>query len=554
MAPSPTGLLHIGNVRTALFNWLFARHEAGEFRLRIENTDTAREVYEATEQIQESLRWLGLDWDGEVTFQLDRMDDTREVAEKLVGDGAAYQDDGAIRFRMPDEGVTAFDDVVLGRVEVPNVELEDLVLVRSDGRPTYNFASPLEDLWDGITHVIRGPDHISNTPKQINVLRAVGAEPPVYAHVPNVNGSDGAKLSKRHGAVSVHDFRQAGYLPEALMNFLALLGWAPDGETTIMSRDELVERFSLERVGSSPATFDYAKLDWMNGQYLRALPPDEFAGRLVAYLRERGYEWPEDRVRAAAMIVQEKIGRLEEFPGFAGFLFGDVEPDPALLDGRILGAAAAALEGVEPWTAEGIEVALKALCDELGEKPRTVYLPIRVAVTGSRVSPGLYESLELLGKDESLVAAPAGGVVTDLRDLVGVELGPTSWMDMTQERIDTFAGATDDPQWIHVDPARAAEGPFGTTIAHGFLTLSLCVPMLYELFPPSESAALVNYGVNRVRFPAPVPSGRRVRGRFKVLSVEDAPAGSRGTIEATVECEGIDKPVCVAELVVLALS
>jgi glutamyl-tRNA synthetase len=411
IAPSPTGRLHIGNVRTALFNWLFARHEGGEFRLRIENTDTAREVYEATEQIQESLRWLGLDWDGEVSFQLDRMDDTRVVAERLVGEGTAYEDEGAIRFRMPDEGVTAFDDVVLGRIEVPNAELEDLVLVRSDGRPTYNFASPLEDVWDGITHVIRGPDHISNTPKQINLLRAIGAEIPVYAHVPNVLGADGAKLSKRHGAVSVQDFRKEGYVPEALVNFLALLGWAPDGETTIMSRDELIERFSLERVGASPATFDYAKLDWMNGQYLRALPPEEYADRVVAYLREEGRAWPEERVRAAAAIVQEKIGRLDELPGFAGFLFHDVEPDPALLDERILGAAEQTLAGVEAWTAEGIETALKDLCDELGEKPRTVYLPIRVAVTGSRVSPGLYESLELLGKDESLARLRSAAAV-----------------------------------------------------------------------------------------------------------------------------------------------
>jgi glutamyl-tRNA synthetase len=408
MAPSPTGLLHIGNVRTALFNWLFARHEGGEFRLRIENTDTAREVYEATEQIQESLRWLGLDWDGEVTFQLDRMDETRAVGKRLLEEGKAYEDEGAIRFRMPDEGTTAFDDVVLGRVEVPNAELEDLVLVRSDGRPTYNFASPLEDAWDGITHVIRGPDHISNTPKQINVLRAIGADLPVYAHVPNVNGADGAKLSKRHGAVSVDDFRQEGYAPEALLNFLALLGWAPDGETTIMSRDELIERFSLERVGASPATFDYAKLDWMNGVYLRALPPDDYADRLVAFLRERGSDWPEERVRAAAGIVQEKIGRLDEFAGFAGFLFHGVEPDSALLDKRVLDAAAGALERVDPWTAATIEDALKKLCEELGEKPRTVYGPIRVAVTGSKVSPGLYESLELLGKDESLGRLRAG--------------------------------------------------------------------------------------------------------------------------------------------------
>jgi glutamyl-tRNA synthetase len=312
---------------------------------------------------------------------------------------------------MPDEGVTAYEDVVLGRIEVPNAELEDVVLVRSDGRPTYNFASPLEDLWDGITHVIRGPDHISNTPKQINLLRALGADLPVYAHVPNVNGADGAKLSKRHGAVSVDDFRRAGYVPEALLNFLALLGWAPDGETTIMSRGELVERFSLERVGSSPATFDYAKLDWMNGVYLRALPPEEYGSRLVAYLREQGLDWPEERVRAAATIVQEKIGRLDEFAGFAGFLFHEVEPESSLLDSRVLSAAEHALAEVEPWSAGEIETALKRLCDELGEKPRTVYLPIRVAVTGSRVSPGLYESLELLGKESSLARLRAGSEV-----------------------------------------------------------------------------------------------------------------------------------------------
>ena len=402
MAPSPTGLLHIGNVRTALFNWLFARHEGGEFRLRIENTDTGREVEEATEQIQESLRWLGLDWDGEVTFQLDRIDDCRAAAEQLLAAGRAYEDEGAIRFRMPDEGTTAFDDVVLGRIEVPNVEIEDLVLVRSDGRPTYNFASPLEDMWDGITHVIRGPDHISNTPKQIQIVRALGGQTPVYAHVPNVNGADGKKLSKRHGAVTVDEFRQAGYLPEALVNFLALLGWAPDGETTIMSRTALVELFTLERVGRSPATFDYAKLDWMNGMYLRALSPHEYADALLVYVRDRGYDWAEERIRMAAPLVQEKIATLGEFPEFAGFLFHDVEPDPALLDRSVLTATADTLGGVEPWQAERLEVALKHLTEQLGLKPRQAFQPIRVAVTGSKISPGLYESLELLGRDESL--------------------------------------------------------------------------------------------------------------------------------------------------------
>ncbi len=402
MAPSPTGLLHIGGVRTFLFNWLFARGRAGECLLRIENTDTSREVEESVEQIERSLQWLGIEWDGETTFQLDVMERAKDEARRLVDEGTAYEDEGAVRIRMPDEGTTDWEDAIKGRIEVPNAELEDVVLVRSDGRPTYNFASPLEDWLDGITHVIRGDDHVSNTPKQINVLRALGAETPVYAHVPSVFGADGKKLSKRHGAVSVDEFRDAGYVPEALMNFLALLGWAPDGETTIMSRDELVERFSLERVGSSPATFDYAKLDWMNGVYLRDLGPEDYAARLVAYVREQGFEWPEDRVRAAAPLVQEKIARLGEFPAFAGFLFHDVAPDPALLDARILTAAVSALEPVDPWTVPEIEVALKQLCDALGEKPRTVYLPIRVAVTGSRVSPGLYESLELLGQETSL--------------------------------------------------------------------------------------------------------------------------------------------------------
>src|SRR5437763_8422990 len=282
MAPSPTGFLHMGSARTAFFNWLFARHHGGEFKLRIENTDTSREVVEATQQIQDSLRWLGLDWDGDVTFQLDRMADCAELARKLVDEGKAYLDEGAIRFRMPDEGVTAWEDAIRGRIEFPNERIEDVVLVRSDGRPTYNFASPFEDAEDEITHVIRGDDHISNTTKQIQILQALGAPIPVYAHAPSLLGEDGKKLSKRHGAQSVEELRAAGYVAPALMNFLALLGWSFDDRTTIMSRDELIERFSLERVGSSPATFDYQKLDWMNGVYLRAMSVDEYADALVA--------------------------------------------------------------------------------------------------------------------------------------------------------------------------------------------------------------------------------------------------------------------------------
>jgi glutamyl-tRNA synthetase len=410
-APSPTGYLHVGGARTALFNWLFARHAGGEFRLRIENTDVSREVAAAVDQIQATLAWLGLEPDGAVTFQLDRMEHAQEVARRLVAEGKAYEDEGAIRFRMPDEGSTSWEDVVLGPIEYPNEKLENLVLVRSDGRPTYNFVSPLEDALDGITHVIRGQDHVPNTPKQLRILEALGAELPVYAHVPLLNGPDGRKLSKRHGAITVEDFRAQGYIPAALVNYLALLGWSYDDRTEIMSRDELVERFTLERVGKSAATFDYEKLEWMNGVYLRALPEDEYANALVTYLREQGYEWDEQLIHRAAPLVQEKISTLGEFPAFAGFLFARVAPPADLLeqDGRVLPAAAETLAGVEPFEAERIEAALRALADRLGLKPREAFQPIRLAVTGSRVSPGLFESLALLGKEESLARISGSG-------------------------------------------------------------------------------------------------------------------------------------------------
>jgi glutamyl-tRNA synthetase len=406
MAPSPTGFLHIGGVRTFLFNWLFARQQDGVNLLRIENTDTSREVAEATEQIQDSLRWLGIDWDGPVTFQLDTADKARELAEQLLREGKAYEDEGAIRFRMPDEGTVAWDDVVRGRIEFQNDKLNDLVIVRSDGRPTYNFVSPVDDIFDEITHVVRGEDHVSNTPTQINILRALGAALPVYAHVPNILGPDGKKLSKRHGAQSIDDFREEGYYAPALMNFLALLGWSYDDRTTIMSRRELIERFSLDRVVASPATFDYQKLDWMNGVYLRGLEPDEYAHDLIRWLRERGIDWPEERVRASAPLVQEKIEKFSEYPDLARFLFEPVDPDGA--DPVTCRAALEALEAVEPWEASRIEDALRELADRLGQKPRQAFQPIRIAVTGSKISPGLFESLELLGKDESLARLSAG--------------------------------------------------------------------------------------------------------------------------------------------------
>jgi glutamyl-tRNA synthetase len=412
MAPSPTGFLHIGGVRTFLFNWLFARQQGGEILLRIENTDTNREVEEAVDQIKNSLIWLGIDWDGDVKFQLDTADTARALAQQLLSEGKAYEDEGAIRFRQPKEGTVSWNDAVRGEIEFKNELLPDLVIVRSDGRPTYNFISPVDDITDGITHVIRGEDHVSNTPSQINILRALGADLPTYAHVPNINGSDGRKLSKRRNAVALDDFRNEGYLPAALFNFLALLGWSYDDKTTLMSRHELVERFSLERVVPSPATFDYQKLDWMNGMYLRDLQPDEYALDLLRWLREQGSDWPEEHVRATVPIVQEKIEKFSLYPDFVRFLFEPIEP-PVGLDVEILRAAHERLATLEPWDASVIEEALRALADELGQKPRQAFQPIRLAVTGSKISPGLFESLELLGKDESLkrlsaaAAAPA---------------------------------------------------------------------------------------------------------------------------------------------------
>jgi glutamyl-tRNA synthetase len=409
MAPSPTGFLHIGGVRTFLFNWLFARGRGGECLLRIENTDTSREVEEAAEQIQRSLAWLGIDWDGDVRFQLDRIDDAQRLARQLVDEGKAYEDDGAIRFRMPDDGTTAWDDVVRGRIEFGNENLEDLVILRSDGRPTYNFANPVDDMLDEITDVIRGQDHVSNTPKQIQILRALGAEPPAYAHVPDVLGTDGKKLSKRHGAQSVEDFRADGYIPEALVNFLARLGWAYDDKTEVFTRDELVRLFTLDRVSSSPAVFDYQKLAWLNGVHLRNLPPGEYADRVLRFLRERAIEWDEELVRQAAPLVQEKIETLSEFPDYVRFLFEDVTPDPSLLNERVLDAAAAALADVEPFDAVAIEQALRELAERLDLKPREAFQPIRVAVTGSKVSPGLFESIELLGREKSLARLNGAG-------------------------------------------------------------------------------------------------------------------------------------------------
>ena len=310
---------------------------------------------------------------------------------------------------MPDEGTTGWDDAVKGRIEFPNEQLEDLVLVRSDGRPTYNFASPVEDWLDGITHVIRGDDHVSNTPKQIQILQALGSEIPTYAHVPNVFGEDGKKLSKRHGAVSVDEFR-AGGLHRAGADELprpARLGTRRRDDDHVPGRADRAFLARARRREPGDVRLREARLDERRLPARRS-SPEEYAESCSTYLARAGSRLAEERIEAAAPLVQEKIARLGEFPEFAGFLFHDVEPDPALLDRDVLTAAAAALEQVEPWQAEPLETALKQVTESLGLKPRQAFPPIRVAVTGSKISPGLYESLELLGRRRVASAAAQG--------------------------------------------------------------------------------------------------------------------------------------------------
>jgi glutamyl-tRNA synthetase len=401
-APSPTGALHIGGARTALYNWLLARQSRGSFVLRIEDTDRERSTPENVEQIHDALRWLELDWDEGPFSQAERRPRHEEEIRRLVDEDHAYLDEGAVRLRVPDEGATTVHDVIRGEVTFEHSAIDDFVIARSDGSPLYNLAVAVDDRDMGITHVVRGADHLSNTPRQLLILRALGAEPPVYAHLPLLHGPDGKKLSKRHGAASVQELRAAGYLPEAVRNYIALLGWGYDESTEFFTTDELVERFSLERVSKSPAVFDEQKLRWMNGHYLRQLPPEELRRRLEELL---GRPVPE----AAVAIAQEKMQTLADFWRLAAFL---VEPQPTddkawekvMTDGapERLRRAREAIAGAEPFEPDTLEASLRAVVEELGVKPRDVYQPVRLAISGTTVSPGIFESVAALGREETL--------------------------------------------------------------------------------------------------------------------------------------------------------
>jgi glutamyl-tRNA synthetase len=427
--PSPTGALHIGNARTALYNWLLARGQGGQLVLRIEDTDRERSTPENVQSIFDALEWLGIDWDEGPTYQAQNAERHHEVVEQLLAGGHAYRSNagpdevkafkeqydnrgfrgedegtGAVRLRVPDEGVTVVTDVIRGETAFENALLDDLVIARADGSAIYHLAVVVDDADAGITHVVRGADHYSNTPKQILIQQAMGAPTPIYGHLPLLHGPDGKKLSKRHGATSVEDLRDAGYLPEAVINYLALLGWGYDEETTFHTIEELQQRFRLERVSKSPAVFDEQKLRWMNGRYLRELGVDDLTARLEAFTGRSG-------LRGAVEIAHDKISTLTEFWPLTQFFFDGPADDPAARErvleapgGRdALAAARAALADVpDPWTQETVEQALGGVAERLGVKRKQVFQPLRVAVTGTTVSPGIFETVALLGRDETL--------------------------------------------------------------------------------------------------------------------------------------------------------
>ena len=437
-APSPTGALHIGGARTALYNWLAARHGGGELVLRIEDTDRERSTEENVAQILDAMEWLDLGWDIGPVSQADRADRHAEALQKLLDSGAAYRDSAtakdvevwkaehgadrgyrgeavadagaAVRLRVPDEGETVVEDLIRGSVRFPNRSYDDFVIARGDGSVLYNFAVAVDDAEMGITEVVRGDDHLSNTPKQLLVLAALGHEPPRYAHLPLLHGPDGKKLSKRHGAASVQELRDAGYLPAAVRNYLALLGWGTDDDTTVMSTEELVKRFRVEDVGKAAAIFDEKKLRWLNGRFMREMPLDEYTAAVARHL---GRE-PDQRLREACAIAQEKAQTLDEVWALIRFLFEPPVDDEkawqkVMKDGAeaALDASRSALASVEDFDAGAIETVLEPLPERLDSKPGKVFQPIRVAITGTSVSPGIFESLAVLGREQSLARIDA---------------------------------------------------------------------------------------------------------------------------------------------------
>lgn len=457
-APAPTGYLHVGGARTALYDWLFARHHDGAFVLRIEDTDRERSTDESVEGIQDALRWLGIDWDEGPGVggpygpyrQSERLDLYREAADRLLAEDKAYrcyctpeeleerrrqarargepprydrrcrnlsdadrrafEAEGravAIRFASQDRDMTV-QDLIRGEVRFPGSDIEDFVIMRSDGTPTYLLAAAVDDWKMEMSHVVRGEDLLASTPRQVLLLEALGADRvPAYAHLPLIVGPDRQPLSKRHGAVAVESFRDEGILPEALVNYLALLGWSLDDHTTFFTREELIKHFDLARVSRNPAAFDREKLEWMNGHYIRDMPRERFVELLAETLAKAGIEADRETLAAAAPLIQERMKLLAEAPSLLRFLFEEVEPDERarnLLQGQdeYLGEVAKRVDALEEWTPEAIEGALRQLREEQGLSSKKAFQTIRAAVTGTLVSPPLFESMALLGRERTL--------------------------------------------------------------------------------------------------------------------------------------------------------
>jgi nondiscriminating glutamyl-tRNA synthetase len=479
-APSPTGFLHIGGARTALFNWLFARHTGGTFILRIEDTDEARSTEASVQAIFDGMKWMGLDWDEGIIpvpqagaaagaagtwaakgpfgpyFQMERAQQGvyKKYVDQLIAEGKAYpcyctpeevqkmreraqllkkppKYDGtcrnltpgqreklaaegrtaSVRFKSPVQGTTEFDDVVRGPMKFENELIEDFVIQKTSGIPTYNFACVVDDHLMEITHVIRGDDHLSNTPRQALCYKALGWGHPVFAHLSMILGSDGSRLSKRHGATAVGEYETLGYLPEAVRNYIALLGWSTEDSQDIFGPEELVQKFTLERCGKSPCIFDTNKLVWMNGEYLRKMPLAEVVARSMPFLRQAGYlkgreEERRGEIERALALEHEKMKLLSDAPKLIDFFFKDVEYDPAAVEKvlkkpeahKALESALAAFQKLEPFTAASTEEACKAVAASLGAKNAAVFHPVRVATSGRTQGPSLFHYLEVLGR------------------------------------------------------------------------------------------------------------------------------------------------------------
>ncbi len=413
-APSPTGFLHIGSARTALFSWLFARTTHGEFFLRIEDTDKKRSKQKYLNEILESLKWLGLDWDGKPTFQSKRGKAYETYAKKLLDSGLAYPvKGGAVTFRMPKERIV-LEDLVHGPIEFDNTLIDDLVIMKSDGYPTYNFACVIDDMDMGITHVIRGDDHISNTPRQLALYRALGAIPPIFAHIPLILGDNKAPLSKRHGATSIEEYKEMGYLPDAMVNFLSLLGWSPGDNREIFKRQDLINTFSLNRVVRTSAVFNQDKLTWLNGQHIKMTDAATMLNLVKPDLKKRRLlkkGFTGDKLKSIVRLYQPRIKKINEFCDQSEYIFQstikyDKEAVKKFLKRKelkyLFGLLLDDLKHVTPYDPEQIEKCCRDIIARLGIGGGDLIHPIRTAITGRSQSPGLFDVMAILGQETTV--------------------------------------------------------------------------------------------------------------------------------------------------------